>query len=295
MLYLLTFQFRAFHEKWDSILYRKSVFFYFFIALLLVSCSKPADNTVPTASHSDRENKTRPQLLMYCGITMIQPMQEVADAVSAKENCDIQLTKSGSGNLLESVRLLKEGDLFLAGSAQYVPMLEKEGFVTASAPVGYNQLALMVQKGNPRKISSDFRELMRRDLYIVLGNPESGSVGAETKRILEKQGIYTEVMQNVRELTPDSKRLTQVLIEKRADLVANWYAVSVWNENKSYLEALPIDEQYCEKKAIILARLACSKHPEIAQKVLDYTVSPAGQAIFKRYGFIYDAPSTPLP
>ena len=237
---------------------------------------------IPGCKHD--QPKKEKELLVYCGITMIKPMTEIAAIVEEQEQCKIVITKGGSGNLLEAIRINGVGDLYLPGSESYIETSKDEGLVTDSVFVGYNKAAIMVQEGNPKNITPDLNNLAREDLYVVIGNPDSGSIGKETKKILQKKGIFEAVKNNVRGLTTDSKMLFTVLKEQTADIVINWYAVSTWSDNADYVDVLSIDEAYATKKKLVLGLLRSSKHPDIARRFMEVASSERGHAIFEKYG-----------
>ena len=247
----------------------------YLLSMLLVGC-----NDQPQAEAKPKE------LLVYCGITMIKPMSEIAKIIEEKEHCRIIITKDGSGNLLKSIRTNQVGDLFLPGAESYMKTCLQEGLVSEAVFVGDNKAAMMVRKGNPKHISADLENLADPSYYVVIGNPNSGSIGLETKKILDRRGIYDAVINNVKRLTTDSKDLVSVLVEGEADLVINWFAVSVWPENEAYIDVLPVDEKFAEKKRLLLGLLKYSRYPDIAKKFMAYASSPAGQIIFKEYGFL---------
>ena len=227
------------------------------------------------------------ELLVYCGITMIEPMTEIARIIEQQEGVRISFIKGGSGNLLRSLKVNGVGDLFLPGSKSYIDKAKAEQLVTDTVHVGYNKAAMMVVKGNPKGISADLKELQNQDYYVVIGNPHSGSIGKETRQILTAAGIFDSVQLNAREMTTDSKRLTQVLLNREADLVVNWYATATWAENRSHIDVLPIDERYAKKKKLVLGLLKSSRYPEIARHFMSYASSDKGREIFNRYG-LYD-------
>jgi len=241
---------------------------------------------LPACSEQAAQPEKPKELLVYCGITMIKPMSEIARIIEEKENCRIIITKDGSGNLLKSIRTNQVGDLFLPGAESYMKTSMEEGLVSEAVFVGENKAAMMVRKGNPKNIPEDLESLANSDYYVVIGNPNSGSIGRETKKILEKRGIYDAVMSNAKRLTTDSKDLVGVLVEGEADLVINWYAVSVWPENEAYIDVLAVDDAFAEKKRLLLGLLKYSKYPEIAKKFMAYASSPDGQDVFRRYGFL---------
>jgi len=240
-----------------------------------------------TGCDDSGKSQAETQLLIYCGITMIKPISEIAEIIEKQEDCKILITKGGSGNLLKSIKVNGVGDLYLPGSDSYIKTCLEEGLVSDTAHVGYNKAALMVQKGNPKGFNSDLDNLKDPRNYVVIGNPDSGSVGKETKKILDKKGIFKDVAENARKLTTDSKDLVTVIRNKEADLVINWYATSTWKENKSHVDAIPIDERFAKKKKLVMGLLKTSRNPEIAGKFMAYAASSKGREIFNRYG-LYD-------
>lgn len=256
---------------------KKKIVIYFSILILLLS------------SCSEKKKEIKKELLIYCGITMIKPMTEIANIIEKQENCKIIITKGGSGNLLKSLVYNKVGDLYLPGSDRYHKIIEDKykGLVTGTVFVGHNKAAIMVQKNNPKKISRDLENFIKKEYAVVICNPESGSIGKETKKILQNKGIYNEVLKNAMYLTTDSKDLVKALKTKEADLVINWYAVSTWKENKNFIDVIEINENFAKNKKLVLGLLKFSKHPEIAKKFMDYAASEKGKVIFKKHGLYF--------
>jgi len=224
------------------------------------------------------------ELLIYCGITMIQPISEIASIMEQQHDIKISIIKGGSGNLLRSIKFNNIGDLYLPGSDFYIKKAKSEGFVTESVHVGFNKAAMMVQKGNPKAIAQSLDMLKQSDHYVVIGNPDSGSIGKETKKILTSVGIFSDVLKNAREMTTDSKRLIEVLKNGEADLVVNWYATSTWKGNRDYIDILAIDDKFAKKKRLVLGLLKSSKYPTIAGNFMQYAASEKGHEIFDKYG-----------
>ncbi len=230
------------------------------------------------------QNTPKRELLVYCGITMIKPIGEIAREIERQENCRILITKGGSGNLLRAIRVNRVGDLYLPGSDSYIETCVDEGLVTETALVGHNRAALMVQKGNPRGIPGCLDCLKDPNYTVVIGDPSSGSIGRETKKALDRRGIFDAVAENAVRLTTDSKDLIKVLKDKEADVVVNWFATCTWPENRPYVDALRIDEEYASRKKLVLGLLRFSRHPDIARKFLAYAASAEGRETFRRYG-----------
>ena len=246
----------------------KTFILLFIIVLTIVSCD--------TANNKE-------QLIVYCGITMIKPISEIAKIIEKQENCTINIIKGGSGNLLNSINYNNNGDLYLPGSSTYYNKGAKNIFID-TAFVGINRAVIMVQKGNPKNITNSLDNLKSEKYITIIGNPESGSIGKETKKILVNKGIYSEVIVNTDRLTTDSKDLVKVLKNKEADIVINWYAVSSWEENKSFIDVLNINSKYASNNKLVLSILKNTKNKKIATKFLEFAKSSKGNEIFKKYG-----------
>lgn len=233
----------------------------------------------------EEEKKTKSKLLIYCGITMVKPMTVLAQRFEEKENIEIKITQGGSKDLYESLKASKVGDLYLPGSASYRKNNIEEGLLGEFVFLGHNRASIVVAKGNPKGIKKDLKELTNPDLKVVLCNPESGSIGRMTKKVLTKVGINEEAFANAKFLTTDSRNLTKALKEKEADIVVNWHATTKWPENRDFVEAIEIDERYAPKKKLLLNSLTFSKNPELTKKFLEYASSEEGLAVFREYGF----------
>jgi molybdate transport system substrate-binding protein len=236
------------------------------------------------------EAEKKKELLIYCGITMIDPMTEIATIIEKEQDCLITITKGGSGNLLESIVYNQTGDLYLPGSDRYFTTIESDypGLVLDTVSVGHNRAVIMVQKGNPYNITGDLLSLASADYGVIIGHPDSGSIGKETKKILDKRGIYEDVVKNVMSLTTDSKDLIKAIISKDADIVINWFAASTWNDNSDYVDVIEINPEFVITNKLVLGLLTYSEHKDIAMEVMKLAASDKGKAIFKKYGLYFE-------
>ena len=234
--------------------------------------------------------EVKPEMLIYTGITIIKPMLEIAREIEAGENVHIIITKGGSGNLMKSFLYNRTGDLYLPGSKKYYQILAEQhpDVILETVTVGHNKAAVMVQKGNPKKITSDLQNFSRSTYAVAIGNPDSGSIGKETKKIFQKFGLYEAVLQNAMILTTDSKDLVKLLVNKEADLVMNWYAVSTWPENRDRLEVLELSPGIAEHNPLVLGLLKYSRNKAVARKFMAYASSEKGKTIFKKHGLYFE-------
>ncbi|MBB1487563.1 substrate-binding domain-containing protein [Oceanospirillum sediminis] len=250
------------------------------LVTLLAGCEQSSD------SASEQTSNIKTELLAYIGITMAKPMAEIFDIMESRYDIKVTMTQGGSEDLYQSLKSSRLGDLYMPGSASYRERHKKDGLLGAYEDIGFNQASLMVVKGNPKNVRADVNELLRSDLDIVVCNPDSGSIGKESKKILSSVGIYDQVFEKSQYLTTDSRNLNKALRVGDADVILNWRATAFFPENRPNTEILDLPVTMAKPKKLQLNLLTFSDNPEAAKKVMEFAASGEGQAIFRKYGFL---------
>ena len=230
---------------------------------------------------------TKPTLLFYCGITMVTPMQEIAKEFEKVNKCTIKIIQGGSEDLYDSLKLSKQGDFYLPGSDKYLKEYGKDGLFGKQAYVGFNQAAIFVKKGNPKKIKG-LDSLVDGNIGTTLCNPDSGSIGKMTKKVLENfkgEKFRNQAYDMALEIGTDSRNINASLKKQEIDMTINWLATSVLAENNGVTTIVLIDEKYAPKQKIVLTTLSFTKNKNLADKFVDFAASSRGEAIMKKYGF----------
>ncbi|ABK45828.1 molybdenum ABC transporter, periplasmic molybdate-binding protein [Magnetococcus marinus MC-1] len=253
--------------------------------LLLWGCGESSDKQA-AATPPPTPTDEQATLLIYCGITMIKPIMAIGKLLEQREPVKMVYTQGGSQDLYLSLKKSHEGDLYLPGSASYLERNMADGLLGNTVHVGYNQAAFMVKKGNPLKVKGDIKELLREDLSVVICNPESGSIGRETKKILTDAGIYQQIFERATYLTTASRTLNAALKKGDADLILNWRATGYFEENKALFDVVDLPASMAIPKKLVLSKLTFSRHPQLAEKFMQLAASEEGQQIFRDYGFL---------
>jgi molybdate transport system substrate-binding protein len=225
-------------------------------------------------------------MLIYCGITMVRPITELARNFEKKEPVTIRIAQGGSEDLYQSAKKAMQGDIYFPGEPSYLDKHKAEGLLGDYKVVGYNQMAIFVQKGNPKKVKPELSELMRKDLVLTIGNAESGSVGQETKQLLDKFNMYPSAVKKAAFMMPDSRSLALSLKRGDADVTLSWRATAYFPDNAPYMDAIALDTSVTAPQALLLIQLKFSKTPALTRKFIDYAASSEGQAVFRKFGFL---------
>ncbi len=224
--------------------------------------------------------------MIYCGITMVRPITELARQFEQHEKVKVTIAQGGSEDLYQSAKKSRLGDIYFPGETSYRDLHQAEGLLGNYKLVGYNQMALFVAKGNPKGVKPQLDEIFRKDLNLILGNANSGSVGQETKQMLDKAGIYPRAVAKAALMMPDSRAINLALKRGEGDLALNWRATAFFADNAPHVEAIDLPTNVAKPQALLLIQLSFSKNPALAGKFIDFVASPEGQAVFRKYGFL---------
>jgi molybdate transport system substrate-binding protein len=228
-------------------------------------------------------------VLIYCGITMVNPIKEMANILEKELDVKIYITQGGSNDLFNAIKTSNKGDIFIPGDSEYIKEYEKFGFYDNYIEyIGYNQAAIFVQKGNPMNVKG-LDDFLRDDLYTMLCDYSTGSIGKMTKDILESykgKVFFEDVYLNSVEVGTDSRNINSALRHKRVDLSINWKSTIIFENNKEFIDMVTIDEQYAPKMKIPAVLLKTSQNKIIAKQIIDFMAGIRGQSIMKKYGFI---------
>ncbi|CAN8140548.1 molybdate transport system substrate-binding protein [uncultured Thiomicrorhabdus sp.] len=256
------------------------------ITFILVAITLLVLNYQPDSVEDGNTDSPKQELLLYSGITMVRPLQKLADQFSEQHNVKVKLVQGASGFLFDTLTKQQSGDIYFPGSPNFRKSHLQENLFASYVLVGYNRLAIITPKNNPKQLNADLKQLTNPELSVVISSPEASSVGRATELALRKLGIANAVYENVTYFTTDSHRIFTAIRSGHADIAVNWYATSKWPETVDYMDALIIDNKISPKRDLELNLLRFSKNPELALEFMRFASSPAGLQVFADYGFL---------
>ena len=252
------------------------------IALFLAACNE-VRNKGGDVSEDDSIN----EITIYCENAMVPPLMEIKERFESGNKCVVKLHNDCSQNLSSLIQYTNKGDIFLPASNAGFKNLKKhqDSYIIDSVFIGYNSLVVMAVKGNPTGYDGDLKNLTNKKHAVIIANPETSSLGYDTKKILVEKSIYSDVILNVVALSTDSRGLVKSLKNEEAQLVINWRSDVYNNGNIEHVEIFPIPDYQQVPSEIYAGVLSTSKHPDLAREFLDYATGEEGISIFRKYGF----------
>lgn len=223
-------------------------------------------------------------LLVYCAAGVKPPLVEAAKQYQQAYGVRVELQYGGSGTLLSNLQVARTGDLYLSADHSYQEIAREKGLVREVLPLARMKPVIAVRKGNPKGIAT-IRDLIKPDVRLSLGNPEAASIGKQTRKLLEKAGLWEQVKAQVerngvfKPTVPDCANDVKI---GAVDAAVTWDATV--NQYPD-LEAVEVPEWASADKTIGIGVLASCRQPTRALRFARYLNSTIGNEVFRRHGY----------
>jgi len=259
-----------------------------------------------------KENPEDKPLVFYVGGTMQPAMAEMVEIYEKKTGQKVEIDKSGSGVLLNRIRMDKAADVFICHDPFMEELMEgKKGQLGVDAwTVSQITPVIVAQKDNPSGIER-IGDLMGKGIKVAVTDLEYSTCGHMLATMFGKAGV--EIVQEDKRVFLRKDGVEKDIVTYRsggrtADTVKNrkFDAAIVWNavahlrgdavKVVSIGKCLPtpgVDTitSATEKVRdigrirVTIATLTCSKRPEAARKFAEFVASDEGQKVFRKFGF----------
>lgn len=249
-----------------------------FIILLIILLLLPA------VSGCRSEPGGKPVLLIYVAAGVREALEDIAAAYSLQypeDRVELKFAFNNSGRLLSQIELSGEGELYISSDDLFMEKACSKGLVREWSRAALFIPAIVIPRGNPAGISG-LSDLARPGLRIILAE-DSTAMGGAAERILQKNGLYDAVSENVaaRVATAPQVALSIALGQGDAGITGR----NSVGELGDKVEIIAIPSEQNTFSYISVGVLESAAYPEQAQDFLQFVLSPTGQDIFKVRGF----------
>lgn len=198
----------------------------------------------------------------------------------------------GGNIVIGNMRISLKPDVYTAGKSRIDQMPE---YFSSTKLYAKNRLALMVQKGNPKKIKG-LTALANPTLRISMPNPEWEGIGKRIEEAYVKAGgepLKNAIMKT--KVGDSSTYLTQIhhrqspmrILYGKSDVAPVWYSEVFYQKMIGH----PVDMVEIPKKENIEAQyiaglMKSAPHPQAAKDFMAFLTSEAAKQVYRKYGFI---------
>jgi molybdate transport system substrate-binding protein len=219
-------------------------------------------------------------LLTVAAAADLTPVE--APLQQAQPDLQIRFVNAASSVLSQQIENGAPYDVFLSANTQFIDQLASNGKLRPDSVRTYatGRVAILWKDHKPHAVSDLTQNWVR---FVALPNPRLAPYGAAAQQALEHAGFWNGVKPKI--VYGENVRQTLQLFDSgNADAVLT--ALSLVTDRKPDLIPADWHAPIVQKAGIV----AASRNQSAAEAFMRFVTSPAGQAIFAKFGF---GPATP--
>lgn len=259
----------------------------------LVSCTAappaPAAHGNEPASTTAGHTQT---LLVFAATSLTEAFTELGQTFEAQTGNKVELNFANANTLSEQILQGAPADVFASAAPQFMDKLVENGEVDAQAVKIFarNQLIVILPKNNPAGLQT-LQDLAKPGIKLVMGAKE-GPQGVYMEGFLKKTsasadfggGYQDAVYANVVSYESTVKGVVNKVVLGEAD--AGIVFVTDANSAADKVLTIPIPDALNVIAEYPLAPLKEAPHLQAAQQFVEFVLSPQGQQVLAKYGFL---------
>ncbi len=198
------------------------------------------------------------------------------------------------GLQMGSLRLCIQPDV-LAASPASLKQLAEDGIVGDFVEYASNELAILVPKGNPKRISG-LADLARDGIRVALPHPGTEGVGRLVMAALQAAGGQALLTRMTEEKAANGEVLTNQIhhrespawiMEGVVDAALAWRTEAIFHQRQGRpIEAVEIAPEHNQRGRYAVAPVANAPHPTMAKEFIGFMSGPAARSAYARHGFL---------
>lgn len=227
-----------------------------------------------------------PEITFFCGAVNRRATEEVVKAFAEREGVQVNTVYNGCGILTGQMRTIRQEqggkgfpDTYMACDRYYLDAVGE--WFQEDVDISEADIVIAVPKGNPRRIAT-LKDLAAPGVRLAVGQPDQCTIGILTRILLQKEGVFDAVMQNVVVQGASSSMLIPAVITKSVDATLA-YATDTRAESDR-VDSVAIDSKYAMAvQPFSIAK--ASSHKYLARRLYEAVAGAREQ--FEAAGFRY--------
>jgi molybdate transport system substrate-binding protein len=197
--------------------------------------------------------------------------------------------------IIGNLKITLTPDIYTAGEGRINELRKSKDWFDETVPYAKNYLAIMVYKGNPKKIKS-LKDLGRDGVRISMPNPAWEGIAKAILKAYNKAGgkkLVDQIM--VKKIKNGTTFLTYIhhrqtpmrVMKKESDAGPVWYTEAYFQKmigNPIDLVEIPYEDNVVV--TYVAGKLKNAPHKQAATDFMHFLKSEEGKSIYKKYGFL---------
>lgn len=221
-----------------------------------------------------------PELTIYAGSMLRPAIDDSITKFEEREGVRVTRVYNGCGILVANIQAGQTPDAYFACDTEF--MLQVKDDFPVAVDVSQNELAILVQKGNPHQIAG-LRDLTTPGLRVGIGHEKQCAMGWLTQNTLKEGGIQKDVMANVTVQAPTGDLLVNQLRTGALDAAVAYLSNAAGSGE--FLDAVRILDIKCSIATQPFAVSESSENQQLTKRLFQQICSEETQEDFLAEGF----------
>jgi len=219
-------------------------------------------------------------VLVFAAASLVEPFQALAAEFERQHpGTRIDLHFAGTAQLVMQIQEGAPADVLAAADVPSMQRVEAAGLVRSPARIfARNRLAIVTPRGNPRGIRG-LEDLARPDLAVLLCGPEVPA-GRYAREVLARASLGVHPVSD----EPSVKAVVSKVQLGEAD--AGIVYVTDAASARELVDTVDLPDAHNTVASYPVAVLSGGGAPELAAELVAQVLSPGGQSILQRCGFL---------
>lgn len=238
-------------------------------------------------------NSTEPTVLHVYGPGGPAPaMQDIVKQYQAETGTKVQLTFGPTAKWLEQAK--QDADVIYSGAehmmSDFAKAMPNQFDIKAAQPLYLRPSAILVRKGNPKKITG-FADLIQKDVKIiaVAGSGQTGlweDVAGRRGNIADVQALRSRLLLPESVNSGEAKKLWQ-----EDSSIDAWLVWNIWQiANADIADLVPIEQPYTVYRDMGVVLTDKGKQQPEAKHFVEFLTSEVAQKTFAKWGWQQEFP-----
>ena len=225
------------------------------------------------------------EIIMSAAASLTDVLKEISTAYQSKSKNTVRFNFGPSSGLARQIEEGAPADMFFSADLPQMDVLQKKGLIEPGTQKNLlsNQLVIIVPADSKLAISSP-KDLLKADVKkIALAEPSSVPVGVYSSKYLTDEGLWDQIKTKI--VPVQDVRATLASVESGNVEAGFVYKTDAAISNKVKIAyEVPIEKG--PKITYPVAIVKESKKKDTARDFMNFILSPASKATFKKFGFV---------
>jgi molybdate transport system substrate-binding protein len=225
------------------------------------------------------------EILVSAAVSLKNAFAEIGALYEKRTGVTVRFNLAASGLLQKQIESGAPVDVFASAGEKQMDALQSQGLILAATRRNFarNALVLVVPPQSNQRIRS-FADLGRPEAArIAIGNPKTVPAGQYAREALTRLKLWDQLQTRLA-LAENVRQVLDYVVRGEAD-AGLVYASDVAAARGEAAIAAYAPKDSHSPILYPIAVVKDSKRPGDAQRFIDLTLRPEGQAILKKYGF----------